>query len=114
MLVLFTLLYFAFQKLFIYLIDVDQSPRESMQSALSPLMKSLVAGKLFKHSDADVKVAVAACVSEITRITAPEAPYDDDQMKVCSIFFFIRGKVRIGCCCTDSFLSVYARRKYSS
>ncbi|CAH8360726.1 unnamed protein product [Eruca vesicaria subsp. sativa] len=68
-------------KLFIYLIDVDQSPHESMQTALSPLMKALVAGKLFNHSDADVRVAVAVCISEITRITAPEAPYDDDQMK---------------------------------
>lgn len=54
-----------------------------MQNALSPLTKALVAGKLFKHSDDDVKVAVAACISEITRITAPEAPYDDEQMKVC-------------------------------
>ncbi|KAJ0262912.1 Transcriptional regulator [Hirschfeldia incana] len=68
-------------RLFIWLIDVDQSPHESMQIALSPLMKALVAGKLFKHSDADVRVGVAACISEITRITAPEAPYDDDQMK---------------------------------
>ncbi|KAL0739306.1 hypothetical protein Bca4012_015516 [Brassica carinata] len=68
-------------KLFIWLIDVDQSPHVSMQNALSPLMKALVAGKLFEHSDVDVRVAVAACISEITRITAPEAPYDDDQMK---------------------------------
>ncbi|XP_013598258.1 PREDICTED: nucleolar and coiled-body phosphoprotein 1-like isoform X2 [Brassica oleracea var. oleracea] len=68
-------------KLFVWLIDVDQSPHESMQTALSPLMKALVAGKLFKHSDDDVRVAVAACISEITRITAPEAPYDDDHMK---------------------------------
>lgn len=73
----------SLQKLFVWLIDVDQSPHESMQTALSPLMKALVAGKLFKHSDDDVRVAVAACISEITRITAPEAPYDDDQMKVC-------------------------------
>ena len=75
---------FSLQKLFVWLIDVDQSPHESMQTALSPLMKALVAGKLFKHSDDDVRVAVAACISEITRITAPEAPYDDDQMKVLS------------------------------
>lgn len=47
-------------------------------------MKALVGGKLFKHSDVDVKVAVTACISEITRITAPDAPYDDEQMKVCN------------------------------
>ncbi|KAL0726535.1 hypothetical protein Bca4012_022628 [Brassica carinata] len=68
-------------KIFTCLLDVEQSPPASMQNALSPLMTALVDGKLVKHSDTDVKVAVAACISEITRITAPDAPYDDDQMK---------------------------------
>ncbi|XP_010526241.1 PREDICTED: muscle M-line assembly protein unc-89 [Tarenaya hassleriana] len=63
------------------LTKVDQSPPDSMQNVLSPLMKALVADRLFKHSDIDVNAAVAACISEITRITAPDAPYDDDQMK---------------------------------
>ena len=57
-----------------------------MQNALSPSLKALIADKLLRHSDDDVKIAVASCISEITRITAPEAPYDDDQMKVCTIF----------------------------
>ncbi|PIN23151.1 hypothetical protein CDL12_04131 [Handroanthus impetiginosus] len=60
---------------------VEQSPAKSMQTALSPLMKAVVAEELVKHSDADVKVGVASCISEITRITAPDAPYDDDKMK---------------------------------
>ncbi|GAV59950.1 hypothetical protein CFOL_v3_03481 [Cephalotus follicularis] len=60
---------------------VEQSPTKSMQNALSPSIKALVAHQLFRHPNADVKVAVASCISEITRITAPEAPYDDDQMK---------------------------------
>lgn len=53
-----------------------------MQNALSTSLKALVADQLLRHSDVDVKVAVAACISEITRITAPDAPYDDEQMKV--------------------------------
>ncbi|RRT60436.1 hypothetical protein B296_00044986 [Ensete ventricosum] len=53
-----------------------------MSNALRPSMKALVVKELLRHSDIDVKVAVASCVSEITRITAPEAPYDDDLMKV--------------------------------
>lgn len=61
---------------------MEQSPAKSMQDALSPLMKALVKEDLLKHSDVDVKVAVASCISEITRITAPEAPYDDEKMKV--------------------------------
>ncbi|RDX77938.1 Sister chromatid cohesion protein PDS5-like B-B, partial [Mucuna pruriens] len=60
---------------------VEQSPTDSMQNALSPSLKALIADELLRHSDDDVKVAVASCISEITRITAPEAPYDDEQMK---------------------------------
>ncbi|KAL2318025.1 hypothetical protein Fmac_031901 [Flemingia macrophylla] len=60
---------------------VEQSPSKSMQNALSPSLKALIADALLGHADVDVKVAVASCISEITRITAPEAPYDDDQMK---------------------------------
>ncbi|TYH69570.1 hypothetical protein ES332_D05G065500v1 [Gossypium tomentosum] len=60
---------------------VEQSPSQSMQNVLSPSLKALVAEHLFRHPDDDVKVAVAACISEITRITAPDAPYDDDQMR---------------------------------
>ncbi|CAI9772937.1 unnamed protein product [Fraxinus pennsylvanica] len=60
---------------------VEQSPSRTMQTALSSLMKALVADELLKHSDIDVKVAVASCINEITRITAPEAPYDDEKMK---------------------------------
>ncbi|XXG58873.1 hypothetical protein AAC387_Pa04g1067 [Persea americana] len=60
---------------------VEQSPSQSMLNALGPSMKALVAKELLGHSDTDVKVAVASCVSEITRITAPEAPYTDGLMK---------------------------------
>ncbi|KAL6227341.1 hypothetical protein ACLB2K_001300 [Fragaria x ananassa] len=52
-----------------------------MQAALSPSQKALVAEQLLRHSDPHVKVSVASCITEITRITAPDAPYDDDPMK---------------------------------
>ncbi|KAE9586919.1 hypothetical protein Lalb_Chr23g0268251 [Lupinus albus] len=64
-----------------FLSRVEQSPSISMQNALCPSLKALIADELLRHSDNDVKVAVASCISEVTRITAPEAPYDDDQMK---------------------------------
>ncbi|XP_075516326.1 sister chromatid cohesion protein PDS5 homolog C-like [Primulina tabacum] len=60
---------------------VEQSPTKSMLTALSPLMDALITEYFLKHSDVDVKVCVASCVGEITRITAPDAPYDDDKMK---------------------------------
>ncbi|KAI3948392.1 hypothetical protein MKW92_005035 [Papaver armeniacum] len=64
-----------------FLLKVDQSPSKSMQKAISPLVRALAADDLLRHIDTDVKVAVASCITEITRITAPEAPYSDDQMK---------------------------------
>lgn len=53
-----------------------------MQDALLPTMKALISSALLRHSDEDVRFAVASCTSEITRITAPDAPYNDDLMKV--------------------------------
>ncbi|KAL5214107.1 hypothetical protein ABZP36_003259 [Zizania latifolia] len=64
-----------------WLSRVDQSPPESMHRALRPTMSSLIKKELLDHSDPDVKLAVASCLTEVTRITAPEAPYDDDVMK---------------------------------
>ena len=77
---------FALQQVESCLSRVEQSPTDSMQNALSPSLKAMVGDQLLRHSDNDVKVAVASCISEITRISAPDAPYDDDQMKVCGIF----------------------------
>lgn len=61
---------------------VEQSPTISTSNALKPSMTALVSKVLMSHSDIDVIVAVASCFNEITRITAPEAPYNDDLMKV--------------------------------
>ncbi|XP_074329426.1 uncharacterized protein LOC141667028 isoform X1 [Apium graveolens] len=61
--------------------DVEQSPSELIQNAFSQSMKALLNESLLRHTDVEVQVAVASCISEITRITAPEAPYTDDQMK---------------------------------
>ncbi|WRX26925.1 hypothetical protein QQP08_019412 [Theobroma cacao] len=64
------------------LISVEQAPPRSMQKALLPLMKALISDALLRHSDMDVKVSVASCITEITRITAPDAPYNDERMKL--------------------------------
>lgn len=55
-----------------------------MLNALKPSIEALVDKRLLGHSDIDVRVAIASCFSEITRITAPESPYNDDLMKVFS------------------------------
>lgn len=66
----------------IYLCELDQSPPKSMVESMQPLLNALVKPELLKHQDREVKLFVAACICEITRITAPEAPYDDDVLKV--------------------------------
>ncbi|KAK7831453.1 sister chromatid cohesion protein pds5 like protein b-b [Quercus suber] len=63
------------------LANVEQAPSKSMQDALLPSLKALISNELLRHAEMDVKVSVASCITEITRITAPDAPYDDEQMK---------------------------------
>ncbi|KAJ4718625.1 Sister chromatid cohesion protein PDS5 B-B like [Melia azedarach] len=63
------------------LANVEQAPSKSMQDALLLPMKALIADELLRHPDANVRLSVASCISEITRITAPEAPYNDELMK---------------------------------
>ncbi|XP_039036347.1 sister chromatid cohesion protein PDS5 homolog A-like [Hibiscus syriacus] len=64
-----------------YLLMVEQSPSQAMHDAVCPPLKTLVDEKLLGLPDNDVKVAVVACIAEIARITAPDAPYDEEQMR---------------------------------
>lgn len=50
-------------------------------------MKALISAELLRHPDEDVKISVTSCLAEITRITAPDSPYDDEQMKVLILLF---------------------------
>ena len=64
------------------LLKVEQSPPESTSNAIRPATEALVRKELMGHTDPNVRLAVASCISEITRITAPDTPYDDDAMRV--------------------------------
>ncbi|KAM1033682.1 hypothetical protein FF1_037151 [Malus domestica] len=69
--------------------DLDQSPPASTLESMQPLLNAIVKPELLKHQDRDVKLLVATCICEITRITAPEAPYSDEVLK--DIFHLIVG-----------------------
>ncbi|XP_004953083.1 sister chromatid cohesion protein PDS5 homolog B isoform X1 [Setaria italica] len=71
------------------LLKVEQSPPESTSNAMRAATEALVKKELVGHTDPDVRLAVASCISEITRITAPDAPYDDDAMR--DVFSLIVG-----------------------
>ncbi|KAH7425028.1 hypothetical protein KP509_11G037000 [Ceratopteris richardii] len=60
---------------------IQQLPQANVLAAMKPTMDALVKPNLLKHKDEDVQFLVTACISEIMRIVAPEAPYDDDTLK---------------------------------
>lgn len=70
-----------FKQALAILSDLDQSPPASIIESMQPFLKAIVKPELLKHQDKDVKLLVASCLCEITRITAPEAPYSDDILK---------------------------------
>ncbi|KDP35518.1 hypothetical protein JCGZ_08956 [Jatropha curcas] len=69
--------------------EMDQSPSAITMESMQPFLDAIVKPELLKHQDRDVKLLVAACICEITRITAPEAPYSDDVLK--DVFHLIVG-----------------------
>ncbi|KAG0463841.1 hypothetical protein HPP92_019910 [Vanilla planifolia] len=65
-----------------FLSDLEQSPLASMLDSMRPCLNAIVKEEVLKHQDRDVRVLVATCICEIMRITAPEAPYSDDVLRV--------------------------------
>ncbi|CAI8601867.1 unnamed protein product [Vicia faba] len=68
-------------KLELILSILDHDPPKKIQGSLVLPMKTLISDQLLRHADEDVKISVTACLTQITRITAPDAPYDDELMK---------------------------------
>ena len=76
------------------LTELDQSPPKALLESMEPLFNALVKPEMLNHQDEEVKLLVATCTCEITRITAPEAPYSDDVLKV--LFFFYTTRYLMG------------------
>ncbi|KAH0459115.1 hypothetical protein IEQ34_011929 [Dendrobium chrysotoxum] len=60
---------------------MEQSLSTSMLAIVQSTMKALIVKDLLGHLKMDVKVSITSFLSEITRITEPDAPYDDEIMK---------------------------------
>ncbi|XP_042460310.1 sister chromatid cohesion protein PDS5 homolog B-like [Zingiber officinale] len=69
--------------------ELEQSPSPSVSDSMQSCVNAFAQKDLLTHQDRDVKVLVATCVCEITRITAPDAPYSDDVLR--DIFHLIVG-----------------------
>jgi hypothetical protein len=78
---------FLMQQATVCLADLDQSPLTTTRDSMNPFFNAIVKPELLKHQDKDVKLLVATCICEITRITAPEPPYNDEILKV--PFFYL-------------------------
>ncbi|XP_021888376.1 uncharacterized protein LOC110807539 [Carica papaya] len=72
---------FSLDKLDKCLAWVGQPQVKSFQAALDHAGKVLTAKELLNHADVDVRVSVASCINHILRITAPDAPFDDERLK---------------------------------
>jgi sister-chromatid-cohesion protein PDS5 len=68
---------------------IEQSPGSLVMEAIQPCLNAVAREELLKHQDEDIKVLLATCFCEITRITAPEAPYSDDVLR--TVFHLIVG-----------------------
>ena len=64
---------------------MEQSPPKTVLDSMQTLLNAIVKPELLKHQDEEAKLLVATCTCEIIRITAPEAPYNDDVLKVISV-----------------------------
>ena len=58
-------------------VDQDESTEKCDDVAAT-----LIASFLIGHKDKDVRVCLACCFADILRIYAPEAPYNEQQLKV--------------------------------
>ncbi|KAL9156418.1 hypothetical protein ABFS82_09G075600 [Erythranthe guttata] len=63
------------------LIHTLHDHKDRVQLALQSSKEALIANELIRHTERDVRISVASCISEIVRITAPDEPYKEDQMK---------------------------------
>jgi len=59
---------------------------KKLEAAIKPLRKSILKHYLIKHTDKEVKLLVAICVSEVFRVLAPEPPFEDKYLRVMRLF----------------------------
>ncbi|KAL1553709.1 hypothetical protein AAHA92_14348 [Salvia divinorum] len=73
-------------KLEYLLSETPQKYKKLVETFLQPSKEALITRDLIRHSELDVRVSVASCISHIIRITAPDEPYEESDMKE---FFYI-------------------------
>lgn len=72
------------QRLFEELSDMDQDRAD--KDSFTEVAHALAQRNLIQHKEPPIKAYVAACIVEILRVCAPDAPFTEDQLKVSHIF----------------------------
>ncbi|GFP93151.1 sister chromatid cohesion protein pds5 homolog b, partial [Phtheirospermum japonicum] len=71
----------VYQNLDHVLLHTIQDLKVQFEEAIKPSKDALIANEFIRHAEMDVRVSVVSCISEIVRISAPDDPYEDDQMR---------------------------------
>lgn len=67
--------------------DHDQEVPHEQADAIARRASELIHPNLLSHKDKGVRAYVACCLSDMLRITAPDAPYTEAQLKDIMLFF---------------------------
>ncbi|GBG74693.1 hypothetical protein CBR_g19098 [Chara braunii] len=63
------------------LMDIPQSASQAASAGVNACAAALAQRQLLHHRDKEVRLFVASCLSDILRVSAPEAPYEDTVLK---------------------------------
>jgi sister-chromatid-cohesion protein PDS5 len=61
----------------------DMEQEENERESFTKVAKELASPNLLAHKDKGVKAWTAACLVDILRLCAPDAPYTGQQLRVC-------------------------------
>ena len=64
----------------------DMEQDETDKDSLTKVAKQLVGAQLLHHKDKGVRAWTAACLVDVLRICAPDAPFTPQQLKACCSF----------------------------
>lgn len=93
------------EKLSQELADFEQE--ETNLKSIRPVAHKLIHRNLIQHKDKGVKAYTACCLVDILRLFVPEAPFDNDELKVCTLPGKTRNDTK-----DDSFFLDYLSRTY--
>ena len=62
--------------------DTAQVDEEETRESIRPAARDLASDNLLQHKDKGVRISAIACIVDIFRIFAPDAPYKPGELKV--------------------------------